>query len=99
MGQNADIQMAWGDLGANLKESWGALRILKTTPEWSRMVVSVVNVPVYTPLGVNSLILQPYGVICMFYRAREGTGYESASGCGTPKSRPMIVLGALLTRE
>ena len=23
----------------------GALRILKTTPEWSRMVVSVMNVP------------------------------------------------------
>ena len=45
--------MAWGDLCANLGESWGALRILKTIPEWSRMVVSVVNVPVYTFLGVS----------------------------------------------
>ena len=46
MGQNADIQMAWGDLGANLRYRWGALRILKTTPEWSRMVVSLMSVPV-----------------------------------------------------
>ena len=27
----------------------------KNTPKWSRKVVSVMNVPVYTPLGVNSL--------------------------------------------
>ena len=37
--------MAWGGLGAKLRESLGALRIFKTTPEWSRMVVSVMNVP------------------------------------------------------
>ena len=42
--------MAWGGLGANLRHRWRALRILKSTPEWSRMVVSVINVLVCTPM-------------------------------------------------
>ena len=53
MVQNSEVQLDLAPLSANLWLRWGALRILKTTPEWSRMVVSVMNMPVYTPLGVS----------------------------------------------
>ena len=38
---------------------WGALRMLKTIPDYSRMVLFVTNMLMHAPKARNSLILQP----------------------------------------